>query len=60
MTTYFPSAKSKILGIVLWGIILAGFGISIFVLVQAAFLMPKVCFFKPQAVNSIFINDQFH
>ncbi len=34
MTKYYPSAKSKILGIVIWGIILAVFGICIFFLVQ--------------------------
>jgi len=34
MTKYYPSAKSKILGIVMWGIILAAFGICIFFLIQ--------------------------
>ncbi len=34
MTKYYPSAKSKILGIVMWGIILAAFGFCTFFLVQ--------------------------
>ncbi len=34
MTKYFPSAKSKILGTVMWGIVLVVFGICIFFLVK--------------------------